>query len=379
MKWLRWIFGNLVIFLALYIVIEVAYSGYCYLFALPTSFWTFEHPGRTIQFDSYRGFFLTTTPSRYARITRGVVEYVGTLQGNAQGFPDRDDFSPARPSANQRRYAVLGDSFTAAQYIQCNWPDKAEDLYLEGRQALQLLNFSIDGGGLANWASIIRNILAKDRYQLDGLIFAVHPADLYRKFFVADQIDSQTLAFGRVDKWDIAVQPKALADARQFLKDKPLPNTFILSSTEFDAALLGHWRPPRKWEFRITSSVWQILEPALTPRSAFPTTLEPGQLALIKEIRRFADEQALPILVVYIPNRDELLRPGRSTGIEMVKRFSEMLGAKFLDGRQAFRGLSRQQIKACWLPYDGHWNQLGSDRFAQLMSQEIRTWPPPAR
>src|SRR5712692_6048109 len=345
MKWLRWIFGNLVIFLALYIVIEVAYSGYCYLFALPTSFWIFEHPGRTIQFDSYRGFFLTTTPSRYARITRGVVEYVGTLQGNAQGFPDRDDFSPARPSANQRRYAVLGDSFTAAQYIQCNWPDKAEDLYLEGRQALQLLNFSIDGGGLANWASIIRNILAKDRYQLDGLIFAVHPADLYRKF----------------------------------LKDKPLPNTFILSSTEFDAALLGHWRPPRKWEFRITSSVWQILEPALTPRSAFPTTLEPGQLALIKEIRRFADEQALPILVVYIPNRDELLRPGRSTGIEMVKRFSEMLGAKFLDGRQAFRGLSRQQIKACWLPYDGHWNQLGSDRFAQLMSQEIRTWPPPAR
>src|SRR5262249_88093 len=101
---------------------------------------------------------------------------------------------------------------------------------------------------------------------------------------------------------------------------------------------------------------------------------EPGQLALIREIKRLADDRSLPIVVIYIPYRDEMLDPNYPGRIERARKFSELLEAQFFDGRDVFRGLPPGEIRELWFPYDGHWNHLGSSRFADYVVPRIPTW-----
>src|SRR5438105_6345006 len=93
-----------------YVVVETASSTYGWLSWWDHSFAITEDTGRTIEFDPVRGYRLTNTPARTARITNGRIEYVGAFRGNSQGFPDRDDFGPKRDSKYKLRFAVLGDS-----------------------------------------------------------------------------------------------------------------------------------------------------------------------------------------------------------------------------------------------------------------------------
>lgn len=78
--------------------------------------------------------------------------------------------------------------------------------------------------------------------------------------------------------------------------------------------------------------------------------------------------------VVYVPNREELLGSRGDPNIEKCRKFSETLGATFFDGREAFQGLSHQQIKEDWFPIDAHWNRGGSDQFAGFMGPKIQGW-----
>jgi hypothetical protein len=95
---------------------------------------------------------------------------------------------------------------------------------------------------------------------------------------------------------------------------------------------------------------------------------------LIDQIRQLAKEHSWPIAVVYVPSREESLGSAKETNIGKCKKFSEMLGATFFDGREAFRGLSNQQIKNDWFPIDAHWNRGGSDQFAGFMAAQIQGW-----
>jgi hypothetical protein len=370
---------NAVVFLLLYALIELSYSGYRYFFTdtSPESFVLFEHPGETIKFDPIRGYLLTQTPSRVARVNYGKVEYLGSFRGNLQGFPDREDFSIKRSSPGEQRVAVFGDSFTAATMTPLNgsnWPERVEDLdRASAGRALTTLNFSLDGGGLANWASILREIVAKDGYELDGILFAVAWDDLDRKFAMFDQIDEKRFMHARAPTWDVDSQPKNRNEAFALLaKDTNPANRYVLSTEEFDAFLAGEWKP-KQWEFRFSSRLWRILSNR-TYKIKSPPDFEPGQVKLINEIRQLAKSHSWPIGVAYIPNREELIDPTASSTVKKCRKFSEMLGATFFDGREAFRGLSSQQIRNDWFPIDGHWNRAGSDQFATFMAAQIPRW-----
>src|SRR5713101_2256511 len=79
-------------------------------------------------FDPIRGFYLTSTPSRFARIVKGEVEYIGRDSGNSVGFSDPKDFGPRRSDSGRARIAVFGDSYTAGNSLQKNWPSRVEEL-----------------------------------------------------------------------------------------------------------------------------------------------------------------------------------------------------------------------------------------------------------
>ncbi|MFP6603064.1 MAG: hypothetical protein VB862_11095, partial [Pirellulaceae bacterium] len=139
--------------------------------------------GASRRYDPVRGCLLAQHPSRVAIVaSNGLIETVGIVKGNNRGFPDRDDFQLKRKKTETRRYAVLGDSFTSGQFLKRNWPDKAEDLASDEEISLELYNFSVLGGGLDNWRSVLLEHVEAEEYELDGVIFAVCCDDLHRGF-----------------------------------------------------------------------------------------------------------------------------------------------------------------------------------------------------
>jgi hypothetical protein len=101
------------------------------------------------------------------------------------------------------------------------------------------------------------------------------------------------------------------------------------------------------------------------------------QMAMISDIRNRLAARHIPVVVIHIPGRDELLNHRDDS--EIVQAFAAFLGAKFIDGSKSFRGLSAKQVRAHYLPHDGHWNQAGSDRFAESVALQLRGLLPSIR
>jgi hypothetical protein len=340
-----------------------------------TSFWLFEDSGKTIRFDPVRGHFLSRTPSRYLRMTNGRLEYVGTARGNSQGFADRDDFGPRRSVPGRRRFAVFGDSFTEAQFLGQNWPDRVEDLAKDRGEPIELLNLATSGGGLANWWSILTRLVAAEDYEVDGVIFAVFASDLHRKFSAWDHRDGGHPLFGRAPTWDPEAYPSTFDQSRRFLEVHP---SYILSPEEFERSLQGRWPPaiPRRVRPFFLTQIWRTLRYGRGSEESPKEDEEDGEdrsrARLISDIDRVLTERHLPALVVHIPDRPSLLSsdPGAWQKQE-AEAFAKAIGARFLDGGQIFAGLKPAEIRALFLPYDGHWNQAGSNQFADFMLRNL--------
>lgn len=381
-----------------YVLLEATYSTLVSRgFRAPKlSAYLVEETGRTVRFDPVRGFRLTSTPSRQARITHGVVEYVGVLRGNNQGFPDRDDFGPKRDdpvalpkeghtNPESLRIAVFGDSFTAAQFLDVNWPDRVEDMAREAGFPLRLFNFSLDGGGLANWAHIVVHLLEKEAYELDALVFAVADDDLERTFIIADHLNYDCHQFGYLQTWCFEDFPKTIEEARPLLNQS---RGYFVSPEQFDAALEGRWRPdyPEPWRphvalamlFGLARLLGLIETPSWAPYDPgppLPEIFDPGRADAIEAIGRFAESRGLPILVVRVPVQRAVFQ-GERVEKDMVEvhEFASRLHAAFIDGLPVFDSLDERAKTDLWLPYDGHWAQPGSDVFAAFMADVLRTW-----
>ena len=96
-------------------------------------------------------------------------------------------------------------------------------------------------------------------------------------------------------------------------------------------------------------------------------TKTPSRMAL-------AEQNSFPIVVVHIPFPKELLNPYYPSRVDRTRRFAEILGSTFVDGREVFHGLTKEQVTKLWYSYDGHWNPLGSSRFAEYIANRIPNW-----
>src|SRR6516162_7965158 len=124
-----------------YALVEAVVTARAWWTRSDASYFLLEDTGRTFFFDPIRGYRLGITQARCALYVRGQWEYFGTFRGNAQGFPYRGDFGPARPNAATRRFAVFGDSFTHAPFLSQSWPERVEDRFRDKGESVALLNF----------------------------------------------------------------------------------------------------------------------------------------------------------------------------------------------------------------------------------------------
>ncbi|MAR08465.1 MAG: hypothetical protein CL681_00650 [Blastopirellula sp.] len=358
-------FASIIGLFTLLLVEVVASTVQLFVGATTDTFWVFEESGRTFHFDPIRGYRLTPLPSRVARVTHGRVEYLGVYRGNEQGFPDKDDFTIRKPNDVQQRFLVLGDSFSAAQFNHRNWPDSIEMLTDD---RWQLLNFSTDGGGLANWWNNYVHLVEAEDYEYDQVIFAVSAGDLRRRFSLAEHRNYQRHMFGRVPHWDTAKLPQTAAEARQYLRPS---RGYILDTKAFTAAVRDKRLQPTRRGLEhlwLTSLIDRWLRIMLTPvERGPPGDLQPGQLALIADFRERLQQHQVRPIVVHIPSRGEVLTGRVNPWKAETETFAELLGAEFIDGSQAFAGVNPLVLQQEWYPFDGHWAQGGSDRFAKYL------------
>lgn len=379
----RWALYGLYCVVATYVLAEIVYSPLYVLEFIQRPrpdfcAYVIENTGGSSSFDPICGIRLSSTPCRHARITGGKLEYTGVIKGNNEGFPDRDDFGPERAVAGVPRIAIMGDSFTAAPYLEKSWPDAVEDAARGEGIPLELLNCSVNGGGITNWWSVvIRYLKAKD-YQIDGLLFAVFDWDFDRGFFVADHQAFGRALCGYVGNNDPTTWPKTLEEARPYLSRD---EGFLLSPKDYDRAIEGKWNPEsnRPWKFYVASKIVSFAKKTFgMPKASAQAMMMPnpefqsGVPEKIDEMAEYTKSQSIPVMVVRLPSREALV--DKTPCPVIIQKFSDRIGATFVDGAGAFSGLTDDEVRANWLPVDGHWNQAGSDRFAAWFRPILVEW-----
>lgn len=379
----RWIFVILALVLA-YAAAEAVLTGLYITGRLaPSAVWVVRDAGThpVYSFDPISGYRLSSVPTPQACFTpSGDLQATGTIVGNNLGYPGTRDLSPRR-AGDAPRIAVFGDSFTAAQFLEVNWPTRAEQILAERGEPMELLNFAVDGGGIVNWWSILVRELAQREFEIDAVVFVIAVDDLSRGFFLRDDVveNGRTwLRFGRVPSLDPAALPKNLAEAERFLF--PFRSALGVSPDEYQRKLSGQEpvRSPERFELYLAGSVAKLI----FLRYFLPVGAAPGPIpfnlpmrSLMEEMSRTLAQRGIPALVVHLwtmPSAggvapEEDFPPATSA-------FSAILDAKYVDGSRAFAGLSEQDVRDCWLIGDAHWNQRGSDRFAGFMAKELSGW-----
>ncbi len=381
----------------------LAEAGYSYLYRhglLDNGLrdgWFFKEADQTIHFDPVIGYRLGAHPSTNIRIVEGKVEYTGTFQGNNQGFQDSHDFFPARPADNPFRVAILGDSFATEQFHERNWPDTVESWASQqpaGRR-LEILNFSLNGGGLVNWRNILLERIEREGYELDLLVIPVFADNLFRQFVVYEARNTRKLLIGRTG-YDPDHLPQTFAEVaaccvyesdgyilngeewRKFVEEGwhptlPLPEgRYLKDALLFISALaLQSAR-----EALATGTVTPVLPAANEDDTFLPDPrlghgqLGPAQLRLINDIKGYIQRQRIPVIIVRVPERNELAHQAPVAG--NVLDFAGLLGAPVVDGLAAFAGVAPEERQQQYFPHDGHWNQQGSDNFARFMLAVLR-------
>jgi hypothetical protein len=144
----------------------------------------------------------------------------------------------------------------------------------------------------------------------------------------------------------------------------------------YDALLRGDWRARTSRRLRpfLAGRIWKLLRHGI-PRPedlAAGRRFDPSHYRLMDEIGAALGEQGAPVLVVYLPWRDEILGGGSRYGSpEETAEFARRVGAAFVDGRQAFAGLDRQSVRDCWLRFDGHFSERGMERFGRFVGRQV--------
>lgn len=361
-----------------YAVAEAALTGYETIFGDALFYFLIERTQtEPIRFDPASGYRFASTPHRVSGVWFGETEFNHVLQANRQGFPDTQDFHPQRERANVKRIAVFGDSFSSAMHLETNWPNRADELCQTRGLPVEFLNFSLDGVGLANWWSIVHNLLDPENYELDAIVFACFTDNLDRRFLFWDSRNTRRVACGRSVSWDPATYPKTYEQASQRFR---YPALWVVDSQEYDnltlrqrapyhLSLLGHVRTVF-WMFTTLALKGDDLE-------------DPHRLSLLQDMGGYVNRRQLPVYLLTIPSRpqdfdvadvEKLIGWKNYMSAETVEdheRFCDITGARVWDFTETYQGLTLAEVHDLWNVNDPHTNQKGSDRMAEFVVERV--------
>ena len=374
-----------------YICIELAYSYY-YTVIQSRDFWVFEEPVN-LMFDPVMGYKYTSSPGRMALVLFDEIQWSVTLKGNNYGFPDADDFSPHRTKGS-RRVLVLGDSFTGQPTCEELWPDYAEKLAVRDGRELELLSLAGGGYGVPNWTSLLENLVIREKWDIDEIVFAVYEGDDLERMFMFGGQAAGSPILAHLDNWTI---PSPTDDAMPaFTRDpkryKPGENMLLLSTAEYEQ-FLRRGKPDRyprraqrihfgrlylfdtvqRFSERISARLkaYFHVDPQLSQEGGPRLDLTEEMKPIYHRLKNAVTRIGKPVKVVYIPYKPEIIADDGYMGYNRLKDFATFLNAEFHDTRDAFRPLSTRERVACFFRIDAHWNLSGTHVFGDYVYRHV--------
>ena len=368
-------FGSL---LLVYLFAEVIYSALVvnHIVKRRTIYFTEAiDPNGHIHFDSEIGYRMSKTPARYGSIVSdGRLQSMGVLVGNNYGLPDKRTFFPKKPDSTVTRIAVLGDSFTASQFTERGWLSFFQDsLNKTGTDSIELLNFSVDGGGLANWHGIMESIILKDEFDIDGVIYAICGDDLSRTFHYrheylrgddGNQLSSRAVGVGYHDSWLTNSYPLELDEAEMWFSD----GWVVMNSDEIDEIEGGNWKLNKEWSAYFTLEVFDLclraLEVFTKPSLAEPNGFsDSNQLEIIERMTAMHRTLCVPTLCLSLCATNEQNIQADS--------FASMIGASYI---QEVQPEFHHDWESLYIEGDGHWTLAGAEFFAKNNHNQLQAW-----
>ncbi len=365
---------------ALTLALVECVATWAYRRTVPGAYYVFEEGRGAIVFDPTCGY-RQVGDRGVSLLARGrtpfdvVARWQGRIRGNSRGFPDADDFGAARRDASRPRVVVFGDSFTGG-WLARTWPERVQENLAKDGRGVEMSNLSHVGYGLANWSRLLDAWVVGEKWQADGVVFAVWGDDLRRRWFVSDMTGADGYRSGRVRSWNPADYPKDAAEAAPSLRPW---FGYPLGAAEYADALRGDWKPSRGGMPFLLGRVAKLFDrrgpPAAAPAEPDPAP-DAGRGAVLDATCAALRKIGAPVLVVSIPSRESVDGTSAKDAPfgEDAREFATRTGGEWIDGREAFAGLAPERVRALWIEGDPHWRQEGSDVFADWMTSRVDDW-----
>lgn len=318
-------------------------------------------------FDEVRGYKWLNNAARNARIIKGQLVFGPTLYPvDSRGYIGRSTFSDSRP-----RFAVLGDSFTDIPFIERNWLEQAA-----ATRRAEFVSFAIAGGGIVNWYSIFFNEVLKDGRGFDGLIIAAYDDNLYRGFIAT--ISDRTFWYG-----NYYASPETAERNQDNLSECPI--AFVVAPLEMRWVIA---LAKKQYSFGLNAAflAYHYGTNLLAQRRrakgvcSLSQSMEP-RLDLLDGIAEAAAKHGMALTIATVPDRGYLINYIRNGTLPPHARdmgsFAKNHGISLFDGYAAFaaampKGMDPTAfVDSMWFQFDGHWNQRGSDLFANAISDYL--------
>ena len=322
---------------------------------------------------------------RCVRIGENVVIFDNKFVTNNYGYVTHNEFYTQKQDAIKKRYMVLGDSFTAALFLESNWVDRVNELSQEsGNDSIEFYPFGVDGGGVLNWHAIFFNEIVPE-FHFDGVIIASFFDDLNRDLQIYNSENGSCIMTGfdslpnqkkfikqQKKQGRIAWEVKSDKEIDTFKKNKEVKlrskrNEWTLSFVKRIAPLIirayYNFNHIRKY-YKEDADINQLIH------LFYPS----HKINRLYEIIEYCKNNNKEVIITSIPNKESIGRDYVSKNQKSIQHIELSYIAKkyntlYFDGFEVYDEFSKEEIDSYWLKYDGHWNQKGSDLYANSFAR----------
>lgn len=356
-----------------------------------------------VTFHPHFGYLYRKEKFRFLRIYNNEVVFDSIISPNAQGLLSHQDFTHKKEKG-VFRIMVLGDSYSAGSYLSHPWATTAEKALNKSERKYEIYNFAVDGAGTANWHDIFFEEILP-HYEFDALVLATAGWSFQSSYFFEhgkedgnymlfsddkpkDENDflnnflprmKKSCALATEEEINSYVQKTSLFEWNpkplQLLMSAFLMEKFENYSARIKGRLIKSSAPVTR---EVAFSQETNLPSASTNFREYFTGLYPKRGENVLKILDYAKAKHIPLLITPTPER-ETWKTGRLRKIEMgpqtlLKDLAKEVGADYFDGYQAIEGQDIDSLASkYWLKYDGHWNQAGSDLYAEKIAKHIQS------
>jgi len=327
--------------------------------------------------DPVRGYRWTAKEIRYFKTADGETVFDNYFTTNEQGWVMNQDYQQQKPKAVTKRWMLFGDSFSTGIMLDTNLPNRIqENMDRDTLFHSEMYSFAVDGGGIVNWyQTFFKEIIPN--YEFDGVVIAVFEDNLYRDLMV-QQIKPGNSFLGRTDSLDWSVEVPdfghfASFDRRRLTYDDETINRLINNPPK----AFFNW-PLKTWLYR-------LIKPSRTPINQQRTGAKnidqlKRKLGVVKfnmldDILTWCIQNEKQVILTSVPSR--ALLSNKAAGSknwhqQEMELISENWGANYFDGYNLFEGDGPELVDKYWFKSDGHWNQMGSDLYANSLVKFIK-------